>query len=60
MFVPPPELSVAICLVIVGFEVTRVIGTIVLAWVVTIPVGATLAIFFYYFYKGLLDSLGAT
>ncbi len=38
----------------------RVIGTIVLAWVVTIPVGATLAIFFYYFYKGLLDSLGAT
>lgn len=33
----------------------RVIGTIVLAWVVTIPVGAALAIFFYYFYKGLLN-----
>ncbi len=37
----------------------RVIGTIVLAWVVTIPVGAVLAIFFYYFYKGLLDLGGA-
>ena len=32
----------------------RVIGTIVLAWVVTLPVGAGLAIFFYYFYRGLL------
>ena len=37
----------------------RVIGTIVLAWVVTIPVGGALAIFFYYFYKGLLDLGGA-
>jgi PiT family inorganic phosphate transporter len=33
----------------------RVIGTIVLAWVVTLPVGAGLAIFFFYFYRGLLS-----
>ena len=32
----------------------RVVGTIALSWVVTIPVGGTLAVFFYYFYKGLL------
>jgi len=32
----------------------RVVGTIVLSWIVTIPVGAGLAVFFYYFYKGLL------
>ncbi len=32
----------------------RVVGTIALSWVVTIPVGAALAVFFYYFYKGLL------
>ena len=36
----------------------RVVGTIVVSWVVTIPVGAGLAIFFYYFYKGLLAPLG--
>ncbi len=36
----------------------RVVGTIVVSWVVTIPVGAGLAIFFFYFYKGLLTSLG--
>jgi PiT family inorganic phosphate transporter len=36
----------------------RVVGMIVLSWVVTIPVGAALAIFFFYFYKGLLTSLG--
>ncbi len=35
----------------------RVVGTIVLSWIVTIPIGAGLAIFFYYFYKGLLTSL---
>ena len=34
----------------------RVIGTIVLAWVVTLPVGAGLAIFFFYFYRGLLTA----
>ena len=33
----------------------RVVGTIVLSWIITIPVGAGLAIFFYYFYKGLLS-----
>ena len=32
----------------------RVVGTIALSWVVTIPVGGALAVFFYYFYKGLL------
>ena len=36
----------------------RVVGTIVLSWIVTIPIGAGLAIFFFYFYKGLLTSLG--
>jgi PiT family inorganic phosphate transporter len=36
----------------------RVVGTILLSWLVTIPAGAALAIFFYYFYKGLLTSLG--
>ena len=38
----------------------RVVGTIVLSWIVTIPVGALLAIFFFYFYKGLLTSLGGS
>jgi len=32
----------------------RVVGTIVLSWIVTIPVGALLAIFFFFFFKGLL------
>ncbi len=32
----------------------RVVGTIALSWVVTIPVGAALAVLFYYFYRGLL------
>jgi PiT family inorganic phosphate transporter len=36
----------------------RVVGTIVLSWIVTIPAGAGLAIFFFYFYKGLLTPLG--
>ena len=36
----------------------RVVGTIVISWIVTLPVGAGLAIFFFYFYKGLLTSLG--
>jgi len=38
----------------------RVVGQIVASWVITIPVGAGLSIFFYYFYKGLLLSLGAS
>jgi PiT family inorganic phosphate transporter len=33
----------------------RVVGTIVLSWIVTIPVGAGLAVLFFYFYKGLLS-----
>ena len=32
----------------------RVVGTIVVSWVVTIPAGAVLTMFFYYFFKGLL------
>jgi PiT family inorganic phosphate transporter len=32
----------------------RVVGSIVLSWLVTLPSGAGLAIFFYYFFKGLL------
>ncbi len=36
----------------------RVVGTIVVSWIITIPAGAGLAIFFFYFYKGLLISLG--
>ena len=38
----------------------RVVGTIVVSWVVTLPAGAGLAIFFFYFYKGLLTSLGGS
>ena len=38
----------------------RVVGIIALSWVVTIPVGATLAIFFFYFYKGLMISFGGS
>ncbi len=34
----------------------RVVGTIALSWIITIPIGAGLAIFFFYFYKGLLMS----
>jgi PiT family inorganic phosphate transporter len=32
----------------------RVVGTIFLSWLITLPSGAALAIFFYYFFKGLL------
>ena len=38
----------------------RVVGTIVLSWIVTIPIGAGLAIFFFYFYKGLLLSFAGS
>jgi len=31
----------------------RVVGRIVVAWLATLPTGAALAIFFYYFFKGL-------
>ncbi len=33
----------------------RVVGSIVLSWVATLPIAAGLAIFFYYFFKGLLS-----
>lgn len=36
----------------------RVIGTIVVSWVITIPAGAGLAIFFFFFFKGLLLTFG--
>jgi PiT family inorganic phosphate transporter len=32
----------------------RVVGTIAVSWVVTIPAGAILTMFFFYFFKGLL------
>ncbi len=32
----------------------RVVGTIALSWVVTLPTGAALSVFFFYFFKGLL------
>jgi PiT family inorganic phosphate transporter len=32
----------------------RVVGSIVVSWVATLPIAATLSIFFYYFFKGLL------
>ena len=38
----------------------RVVGRIVASWVVTIPAGAVLSIFFYYFFKGLLTSIGGS
>jgi len=33
----------------------RVVGKIIVSWIVTLPAGAGLAIFFYYFYRGLLS-----
>ena len=36
----------------------RIVGTIFVSWIVTIPVGALLAMFFFYFFKGLLISVG--
>ena len=34
----------------------RVVGTIVVSWVATLPISAALSIFFFYFFKGLLGS----
>ena len=34
----------------------RVIGTILVSWVATLPIAAALAIFFFYFFKGLLGT----
>ena len=36
----------------------RVVGAILVPWVVPIPVGAGLAIFFFFFFKGLFLTLG--
>jgi PiT family inorganic phosphate transporter len=32
----------------------RVVGSILISWVATLPIAAALSIFFYYFFKGLL------
>jgi PiT family inorganic phosphate transporter len=34
----------------------RVVGTIVISWVATLPIAAALSVFFFYFFKGLLGS----
>jgi len=34
----------------------RVIGSILISWVATVPIAAILSIFFFYFFKGLLGS----
>ncbi|MFQ5418102.1 MAG: inorganic phosphate transporter [Myxococcota bacterium] len=39
----------------IGAIDTRVIGKILMSWVATLPIAATLSIFFYYFFKGLLS-----
>ena len=36
----------------------HVLGTVVISWVITIPIGAALSMFFYYFYEGLSISTG--
>jgi PiT family inorganic phosphate transporter len=36
----------------------RVVGTIIVSWVITIPAGAALAIFFFFFFKGLFLTVG--
>ncbi len=33
----------------------RVVGNIIISWVATVPVAATLSVFFFYFFKGLLS-----
>jgi PiT family inorganic phosphate transporter len=33
----------------------RVVGRIIVSWVATLPIAATLSIFFFYFFKGLLS-----
>ncbi len=39
----------------IGAVDLRVVGNIVASWVATLPIAAGLAIFFYYFFKGLLS-----
>ncbi len=38
----------------IGAVDLRVVGTIITSWIATLPISAGLAIFFYYFFKGLL------
>ncbi len=38
----------------------RVVGRIVISWLVTIPAGAGLSILYFYFFKGLLTSMGGS
>ncbi len=38
----------------IGAVDLRVVGNIVASWIATLPISAGLAIFFYYFFKGLL------
>ena len=39
----------------VGALDLRVVGKILVSWVVTLPTGAGLAIFFYFFFKGVFS-----
>jgi PiT family inorganic phosphate transporter len=39
----------------IGAVDLRVVGNIVASWVATLPISAALAIFFYYFFRGLLS-----
>jgi PiT family inorganic phosphate transporter len=39
----------------IGAVDLRVVGSIVVSWVATLPIAAGLSIFFYYFFKGLLS-----
>jgi PiT family inorganic phosphate transporter len=39
----------------IGAVDLRVVGHIVLSWIATLPIAATLSIFFFYFFKGLLS-----
>jgi PiT family inorganic phosphate transporter len=38
----------------IGALDSRVVGSILVSWVATLPIAATLSIFFFYFFKGLL------
>ena len=38
----------------IGAVDLRVVGTIIISWIATLPISAALAVFFYYFFKGLL------
>ena len=38
----------------IGAVDLRVVGSIIVSWIATLPIAATLSIFFFYFFKGLL------